>query len=361
MRARWLCLLLPLAVACGDSPPTAPDAKSAVAQANGSSDRLVLMTQNMYVGTDVDTIIAALASPDPTDDFPALQYALGILATTDFPSRSAAIADAIATHRPHVVGLQEVSVIEVDIPGVATFTLDFLPILLAQLQARGLDYVVAGANQNFVAAPIPGAVSLTDSDVMLVDADRVDVTAAQGHTFQINVPPIGALVIERGYVVADLVIDDREYRVVTAHTEPDFANQPLGQLRAAQAAEIAGVLGTAPRAVVMGDLNDEPGSLLYDVLVDDAELLDVWAELRPGAKGFTAPHPYTLDDRVPQFDRRIDHIMVRGIPTPSGRLQGSITLFGDHPSERVAGSDGVIWPSDHAGVIASLLIPAGVK
>lgn len=359
MRARWLGLLVPLAVACGDSPLTAPESKSAVPELAGS-DRLVLMTQNMYVGTDVDAIIVALATPDPGDDVPALLTALDILGRTDFPSRSAAIAAAIAKHRPHLVGLQEVSTIHVDLTAVGgpLVHIDFLPILQAQLAARGLDYVVAGSNLNFVATPGPG-ISLTDQDVMLVDGDRVELNAASGHTFAANLGVVAAGVeLERGYVVADLTIDGRDYRAVSTHPEPDFGNLPIAALRELQAAELAGVLDGRPRAVLMGDLNDVPGSGLYDILTG-VGLTDVWRALRPGVAGFTDRHPYTLDDRVPRFSKRIDYIMVRGLAGPSGRLQGAVTLLGDHPSERVRGSSGPIWQSDHAGVIASLVLPGG--
>jgi hypothetical protein len=65
-----------------------------------------------------------------------------------------------------------------------------------------------------------------------------------------------------------------------------------------------------------------------------------------------------LSDVVPR-PLAARYIMVRGIPTPSRKLQGRITLLGDTPSERVRGSAGPIWQSDHAGVIASLLIPPG--
>jgi hypothetical protein len=361
MRARLLSLLLPFALACSDSPSTAPQAADAAAGgvSEAGADRLVLMTQNMYVGTDVDALIVALATPDPSDDLPALLTALEILGRTDFPSRSAAIVEAIARHRPHAVGLQELSVIHVDLSafGLPVVDLDFLAVLQSQLADRGLDYVVAGSNLNFTAAPAPG-ISLTDFDVMLVDADRVDVTAAAGHTFAVNLGPVAPGVeLERGYVVVDATIDGREYRLVSTHPEPDFGVSLAG-LRQVQALELASVLAGRPRAVLMGDLNDVAGSPLYQVLAG-AGMIDVWPALRPGADGSTDRHPYDLSDAVPRFTRRLDYIMVRGISTPSGKLQGRITLLGDTPSERVRGSAGPIWQSDHAGVIASLLIPSG--
>ena len=38
---------------------------------------------------------------------------------------------------------------------------------------------------------------------------------------------------------------------------------------------------------------------------------------------------------------------------------GQITRFGLNDSDWLAGPDGTIWPSDHAGLEATLRIPAG--
>jgi len=54
---------------------------------------------------------------------------------------------------------------------------------------------------------------------------------------------------------------------------------------------------------------------------------------------------------------RIDYVFVRGIAGPQGRLLGDITTVGDRPGDRVPGPSYRIWPSDHAGVVASLLLP----
>jgi hypothetical protein len=64
------------------------------------------MSQNLYVGADVDLVIRALASPDPSDDLPALLFAIETVGQTAYPARAEAIADAIARARPHAVGLQ---------------------------------------------------------------------------------------------------------------------------------------------------------------------------------------------------------------------------------------------------------------
>ena len=50
-----------------------------------------VMTQNLYVGADVDLVIRALATPNPNDDFAALMFAIETVGKTDFPARAQAI------------------------------------------------------------------------------------------------------------------------------------------------------------------------------------------------------------------------------------------------------------------------------
>jgi endonuclease/exonuclease/phosphatase family metal-dependent hydrolase len=82
--------------------------------------------------------------------------------------------------------------------------------------------------------------------------------------------------------------------------------------------------------IVMGDLNDELGSRMYSVMTG-AGFENVWAVLRP------------------RLDERIDHVF--------GSVRGTIFLTGRWPWERVRGPYYKLWPSDHAGVFASLKLP----
>jgi len=155
---------------------------------------------------------------------------------------------------------------------------------------------------------------------------------------------------------------------VRTHLEPDLGELDLSELRAAQAQEIALVVGDATPAFVMGDLNDTPGSPMYQAL-QEAGFRDVWRELRPGVDGFTAGEGYSderpadLSNEHNAFTQRIDYIWTRGVEHPTAGLQGRIKLFGAVPSERVEGPYFKIWPSDHAGLVAELLSPvaAGLR
>jgi endonuclease/exonuclease/phosphatase family metal-dependent hydrolase len=360
MRARRSLLIaaLILAGACSDQSdtPFGPDAMDPATVPPGSSD-LVVMTRNLYVGADVDAVIAALASPDPADDIPALLAAVATLQETDFPARASAVADEIARFRPHAVGLQEVSTVDLTIPPLSVdLHLDFLPVLQAELAERGLTYDVAARVRNIEAAPLPG-VSLLDDDVLLVDRNRVTVQSAAGQHFTSNLGQVApGVVLQRGFVRANVVIGGEAYVIASTHLESGGA-AGLDQLRALQAGELAQAIGSAPDAIVMGDLNDGPGSLMHQVL-EGAGFADAWAALRPGVVGFTCCHLADLSDQIAPFSQRIDYVFVRGV-SHGGSLLGQISRTGELPAERVAGPEHPIWPSDHAGLIARLTLTGG--
>ena len=355
MRARVLALTLGMltavAAACGDA-PTGAVALSRDAAAGAGAATIGVMSQNMYVGADLDVVIAALASADPNDDIPALLGAVQTIERTDFPARASAMADAIARTRPHVVGLQEVSTIHVDLTGFGlpvVIDQDFLATLQGDLAARGLHYVVAAKVHNLSAAPVPG-ISLDDYDAMLVDADRVTIESASGQTFAANVGVVApGIDLKSGWVAARVAIGGASYAFASTHLAsgnvPGFA-----ELRALQAGELAASLPDGVPAVVMGDLNDHVGSPMYQAL-GGAGFSDTWAELRPGTSGYTCCETADLSNQIPTLVERIDFVLVRGVAA-----QGQINRVGEVPADRVPGVAGPVWPSDHAGLLAQLQV-----
>jgi endonuclease/exonuclease/phosphatase family metal-dependent hydrolase len=204
--------------------------------------------------------------------------------------------------------------------------------------------------------PVAG-VSYRQGDALLVDADRVTVASAGHHIFTANIGEVApGIELRQGWSVAEAVVAGRRLIFASTHLEADLAGTSLSGLRALQAAELVGSLPADVPAIVMGDLNDEPGSPMYQELVA-AGMIDVWRELRPGVAGYTCCHDDDLGNRVARFDEHIDYILARGFGTGPAGLQGTISLFGDQPSERVAGPVHPLWPSDHAGLSATLLSP----
>lgn len=347
--------------ACNDTPLEVPQgASSPIAEhrvKHGASG-VTVMTQNLYVGADVDLVIGALRTDDPSDDLPALHFAIETLGKTDFPARAAAIADEIARTRPHAVGLQEVSLINIDLGGFngPTVHLDFMAILQAALARRGLHYPVAVGVQNVDVKLLGGLVSLVDRDALLVDEDRVRVTAASGQNFATNVGPIPGTPVSliRGWVWARVRIDGAPYTIASLHAEADLGGEQLGLLRAAQLTEVVATLAGDERVIIVGDFNDAEGSPMYQV-VTGAGFADVWREMRPGTLGLTCCHPADLSNQTAGFSQRIDYVFARGLGSgPHGTLFGKIDRFGEVPSDRVAGPAHPIWPADHVGLVASL-------
>ncbi len=354
--------------ACSEGPPSAPNSSESSLQnqpdatrhAPGAIRPIGVMTQNLYVGADVDAIIAALASGNPAEVQAALLAAVETLQETDYPTRAAAIAREIDLTRPHVVGLQEVSTIDLNLTGLGvpfTYQVDFLPILLADLAARGLHYTVGAQVKNIVATPIEG-ISLVDYDAMLVDAHRVTVQSKTEQNFTFNLGEVApGVVLKRGWVTVTATINGESYTFASTHPESG-ASPGLPELRAAQVTELVASLAEDSPVIVMGDLNDEPGSPMYQVLTG-AGYADVWATLRPGVRGFTAIQPPDLLNPMSHFTQRIDYIFARGMNQGHRDVLGQIFRIGYLPFEKVAGPAGKIWPSDHAGLVAYLMLVPG--
>lgn len=358
-----LAAVVLLAAACNEPVAIPPGSGNWLSEqriaASGSSD-ITVMTQNLYVGADVDLVIRALGTPDPGDDFPALQFAIETVGKTDFPARAQAIADEIARRRPKAVGLQEVSRINIDLrPLGAPFVVDqdFLALIQSALAEEGLNYQVAATSDNINVSLVGGLVSLVDHDALLVDADYVTVTEAGGQDFSVNLGPVApGVTLIRGWVFARTTIGGRAITFASAHTEANLAGAPPGlleQIRAAQVGEMIATLGTSQPIVLMGDLNDTPGSPMYEALAGSG-FTDTWRAMRPGVDGLTCCHPADLSEQTASFDQRIDYVWTRGFARDNATIQGSIDRFGDVPADRVAGPAYVIWPSDHAGLVAVL-------
>jgi len=362
MKALVRVSLVLLLIGCGDATLVGPSEDISEADlhrthGHGFPHAISVLDWNIYIGTNVDAVIVALATPDPTDDLAALQTAVETLIATDFPTRAQAIVREIERRRPHVVALQEVSTIAIDLTGLGlpvTIDLDFLVILQATLAAHGLHYDVGASVTNVVANPIPG-ISVVDYDVMLVDTDRVTVTSVIAENYVNNVGPVTAGVsLIRGYAGVEATIHGESYLFLGTHLEPDLDGD-LSLLRAAQAAELAAAIGSAERVVVMGDFNDVTSSPMYQTMTA-AGFTDVWADVHHHAPGLTCCHLPDLSDRHPPFTQRIDYVFARGLGSRHG-VHGQIERLGAIRSQRIRGPGLPNWPSDHAGLAARLLTP----
>ncbi len=347
--------LAALAAACSDANPMDPTPE-AVSRSQ-SHGRIVAMSRNMYIGADVDRVIAVLSGLSGEDPQAALGAVLQEFIATDLPARLNALAEEIAREQPHVVGLQEVSTVGVNLPaefGIPSIQADFLAGLMQALALRGLSYQTVG-NLNFQFSLLGGGITIEDRDVMLVRSSLPILGQAHGSyscpPLCIPVPGLGTL--SRGWVRATTRVGGRTVTFVSTHPESGDLPQ-IAQLRAGQMQELAGMLGSVSGPIVLlGDLNDTPGSATHQILTG-AGFVDVWASLETGP-GYTCCHATHLQSGG--FSKRIDYVMVRGgFLTGNGRVvQGSrVKVIGESANERVQGAFGLIWPSDHGGVVVSL-------
>lgn len=331
-----------------------------------AGDRVVtVMTRNVYPGVDAE--IAALVTA--TDFHDLLQKVASVYQgyfTRNFPQRAAALALEIEAKRPDLIGLQEAILVRTQSPPdgpatpATTVALDFVQILLNALSARGLRYEVV-VQSNTQDAELPSALGIdvrqTDRNVILARSDLntsdLKLSNAQSGTFVTNctIPSaiIGPITILRGWAAVDVKIRGKSFRMIS--TGLDFpCLQFTPDIQRAQAAELlSGPAVTSLPVVLVGDLNSpgDGGGITYNDVIA-AGFRD--AALDAGLGGVpTCCQAADLLNPVSILDLRVDHVLYRG-----GFRVLAADIVGDNPADRTPSG---LWPSDHAGVAATLKLP----
>jgi endonuclease/exonuclease/phosphatase family metal-dependent hydrolase len=339
------CVALPLAV-------------PAVSSAGTNSRDVKVMTRNLYLGAD----LIPLATQPSRDAFEqaAAQRFQTVLAN-DYATRAKALAAEIARAKPDLIGLQEVAVWRRGADGVkdgattpaTQVVYDSMELLQKELKARNMSYRVANIRPWFdYEAPtaLNYDVRLTQNDAILVRTGK-SARVRAGNPFRGGFrdtfdPPtqVGVARQLRGWVGVDARLGERRFRFVTTHLEaysPEIADKQMKQL-------LRGPLASKRRqSILMGDFNSDPKSGGED---------SRGAQREPSAfrtaidAGFFNPLPRretccfaeNLKTRGEKLDSWIDHIIVR----PRVRVVRS-SIVG---TRQVGG----IYPSDHAGIAATL-------
>jgi endonuclease/exonuclease/phosphatase family metal-dependent hydrolase len=328
------------------------------------------MTQNLYLGSPLEPAL------DPGVDTPAefvaaVAQIYGTALRTNFPRRAEVIADTVAEERPDLIGLQEVTdwVAAPTHAGPTPVSQDFLEILLSELEERGLDYAVAGVAQNADIGPAPlvapqfgcgftavpdCVVSLKDRDVILVNEDTPglhwwDPRSGRYATQQTFAPPVGPPVsFARGWVTVEGTYRGERFRFADTHLE--VASFPAVQ--EAQAREFLAGPAASPNAVIaVGDFNtaaDGSSTQSYDLLT--GALVVAWA-VNPGDPGFTSGQNGDLSNATSELDQRIDLVLTGSSERTTVRVLEA-HVIGDTPFQQAVPR----WPSDHAGVVATLAL-----
>ena len=360
MALRWLAATITAVAALLASSGVTP------AEAHTHHRSLRVMTWNLYLGADLEP---ALRAPNPEAFLAAVASIYATSQANDFDARADAIAKEIKTKRPDLVGLQEVSRWETS--GAVTHAPseeDFLTVLQQKLTARGLNYAVASVSTNATVGPLPlispcrsttpGAclITFTDRDVVLVNSEtrRLSWWNPQHGNFAAQLsftPPLSEaqeVSFNRGWASIDGQFRGRRFHFVTTHLE----TSGFPEVQQAQAAELLAGPAFGPGAdLVVGDINSAPDDSTrptYALLT--GQLRDAWT-VRRKQPGYTCCQAERLDNPTSQLSRRIDVILTRRARPVAAKVVGDRTIAATPP----------LWPSDHAGVVADLILRSRVQ
>ncbi len=326
---------------------------------------LRVMTYNVDEGTDY---LEVQQATNLNEFLVAVGQTITQVRATDSPSRMQAVAKQIIAAGPALVSLQELDQWYTS-PftftggcGAPTLEFDFLQELQDALAAQGAHYTLAVRGPQYAFPPIPGVippntllcVSVVDEIAILA---RTDLATSN---FQWSNPqsgqyvavlqfpsPVGTLPLPRAWVSVDASFHGQAFRFIGTHLE-----SVVPSIREAQGAELrAGPASTSLPVILAMDSNAPAFPLPQDPNYMDfiaAGFNDAWTEIFPLVPGFTCCQAQFDNNPVSQLDQRIDLILTRGHIEAQ-----NIALFGVDPATKTPGG---LWPSDHAGVAAQLVV-----
>jgi endonuclease/exonuclease/phosphatase family metal-dependent hydrolase len=320
---------------------------------------MVVMTQNLYLGS---SLAPATDATTPEEFIIGVATIYATVLFTDYPTRAEAIADQIAAENPDLIGLQEVSLWTTIGPAPPGF--DFLAILQQALVDRGLSYSVAAVSDNANIGPVPLAyplcavpsplgaclVSLQDRDVILVNDDNSDLSVfnpQSGNYVAQNVlnTPVGPLSFDRGWASVDGTFEGKKFRFVNTHLETEDSPD----VQEAQGQEfLAGPAKTGGAVIAVGDFNSAADGSTTTTYADLTKSYfdDAWSD--PNDPGYTCCQNGTLTNFPSALGSTIDFVFTHAPVTALGaQVIGGQTPFQMAPP---------LWPSDHAGVVATVRI-----
>ena len=193
-------------------------------------------------------------------------------------------------------------------------------------------------------------------DVILVKrGSRVKLgKTRKGHFKTRYEPTIGGLLtipVDRGWASVEASLRGRKFRFVDTHLEAFNA-----AVRNLQAQELAALLAGSPLPVVLvGDLNSRPDDTAgaYGILTGALHLEDAWVRVHGPDGGFTSGQTDDLNLPESRLTHRIDYVLYQ----PAGIEAVAAEVIGEEQADRTPPLPGApygLWPSDHAGVAATL-------
>jgi endonuclease/exonuclease/phosphatase family metal-dependent hydrolase len=218
-------------------------------------------------------------------------------------------------------------------------------------------------------------VDFTDRDVIIARADlkqsELELSNAQTHLYgTLLTLPLGPsqLTSKRGWLSVDATIRGNSLRFVNTHLETVIPAIPdTSLIQAAQAKELVQVMSDTQAPIILaGDFNADaefagigPDQTDTPNIITNAGYTDSWKERHPISHGFT--WPLFLEDPIRPNPigpfERIDLIYARDLDVLDVYRVGNLLLdFADVLDIHSVGNFTLHLPSDHAGVVAKLLI-----
>src|SRR5215831_11007972 len=313
-------------------------------------------------GTDFNEVVAAQTL---TEFLLAVGETITQVRATDLPSRMQAVAQ-----QPTLVSLQELDQWSTgpfdqttQTCGAVTTEFDMAQELTNALAAGGAAYTIAYEAIQVHIPPIPGlfangqflCVEVTNHVAILARTDlnsQFSWTNPQSGQYSAKVffnSPQGPFPSPRAWVSVDVLFHGKPFRFIGTHLESDDA-----AVRRLQGGELrAGPANTPLPVIIAMDSNARAAPPPQDPTYVDfltAGYSDVWSEIFPSRPGFTCCQAELVNNVASQLSRRIDLILTLG----NVRAQRA-ALFG---AEQASKTPDGLWPSDHAGVGAQLVIEA---
>ena len=316
------------------------------------SDKRVVkvMTQNMDAGTDLLFFFV-------TDPISATELTYEELLAADFRGRAELLADQIVIQQPYLISLQEVTLWQtISVTGETGVLADQLDLIMDALAARHQQYkVVAGQDLTDITAPLGDGSYLRflDRNVILARTDlkksELALSNVRSGIYQATIAPVPGFPEElNGWLSVDAKIRGKSLRFFGTHLESPVS--PEDDTQVMQGLELIAIMGQSKLPVILaGDFNSDasgrgigPDQTPTAAMIVEAGYDDTWQTLHPGELGLT--WPLYLEDMFAGLPtspfERIDLIFARNLEILYVAVVGNNSPF----------------PSDHAGVVATLRI-----
>jgi hypothetical protein len=353
---------------------------------------VTVMTQNLYQGTEFRNFAALQGKKEVTfgEAIAATSADYGTYVATRFKDRAKLIAAEIVQNQPALVGLQEVASWHAGAFNEAhpfalptTVSEDFTQELIAALAADGMQYAVAARHDNNFTLAFPiftgtelVAVGMVESGVILARSDlppgQLKLSNPQSGTYNARIPlipnrfdpdPPHGFQFTNSWQSIDAKVRGKTFRFITTHLD---ALAPGGFVSGPQAQELLkGPANTSLPVIVTGDMNSGPVATpaAYNAFIAGG-LSDTWTAAGLGAPPLTcchlAPNDLSSDPHA-TYTEDPDHVFSRGafsvldehlavLPDEGEQM----TDDGDDENGQSPAPEPFIWPSDHAGIVATL-------